>query len=90
MRKLLISGIAVGLALVFTGCGVPTVAKNDGNTSGTQTEQSGLMVDETSDSSDGSSPGGFGVTYNGKIGIDLGGGIIMPMDGSAPSFGVGF
>lgn len=34
-------------------------------------------------------PGGIGMTYNGKLGYDYGGGFVQPFDGSAPSFGYG-
>ena len=37
-----------------------------------------------------SDPGGFGMTYNGKLGYDYGGGFTQPFDGSAPSFGYSF
>lgn len=33
-------------------------------------------------------PGGVGMTYGGKLGVDLGNGIIMPFDGSG--IGIGF
>lgn len=32
--------------------------------------------------------GGFGMTYSGKLGVGLGGGLIMPFDGSG--IGLGF
>lgn len=35
-------------------------------------------------------PGGVGMTYSGKIGIDLGGGLVMPYDGSSVGLGYGF
>lgn len=37
-----------------------------------------------------SDPGGIGMTYNGKLGYDMGGGLVMPLDGSAPGLGYGF
>lgn len=33
---------------------------------------------------------GIGMTYGGKTGIDIGGGLILPFDGSGPSLGFGF
>lgn len=33
---------------------------------------------------------GIGITMDGKIGIDLGNGLVMPMDGSGMSFDTGF
>lgn len=36
-----------------------------------------------------SDPGGVGITYNGKIGIDTGGGVVIPFDGSSPGAGFG-
>lgn len=35
-------------------------------------------------------PGGVGMTYGGKPGIDVGGGFVVPFDGSGPSLGYGF
>lgn len=34
-------------------------------------------------------PGGVGMTYNGKLGTDLGGGFVIPFDGSPPGLGYG-
>lgn len=39
---------------------------------------------------DPNAPGGFGMTYNGKLGYDYGNGFVQPLDGSAPSMGFGF
>lgn len=36
-----------------------------------------------------SDPGGIGMTYNGKLGYDYGGGFVQPFDGSAPGLGFG-
>lgn len=33
---------------------------------------------------------GLGITYSGKIGIGLAPGLVMPLDGSGPTFGMGF
>lgn len=33
---------------------------------------------------------GIGITYGGKTGIDLGGGLVLPFDGSSPNLGFGF
>lgn len=43
-----------------------------------------------SDDDDAHNAGGLGMTYTGKIGIDLGGGIVMPMGGGMPQMGMGF
>lgn len=32
----------------------------------------------------------IGMTYTGKMGVNLGGGIIIPFDGSGPTIGFGF
>lgn len=37
-----------------------------------------------------SSGSGIGMTYGGKIGFDMGGGLVIPFDGSSPGFGFGF
>lgn len=36
------------------------------------------------------SSGGVGMTYGGKLGIDIGGGFVIPFDGSSPGFGFEF
>lgn len=45
---------------------------------------------ETSDYIDYSGGSGMGITYTGKVGIDLGGGLYMPMGGGTPQLGYGF
>jgi hypothetical protein len=42
------------------------------------------------DAYDPSEPGGMGMTYNGKLGFDMGGGLILPYDGSGLGLGFGF
>ena len=39
---------------------------------------------------DPSAPGGPGLTYNGKLGYDMGGGLVMPYDGSGVGLGMGY
>jgi hypothetical protein len=43
-----------------------------------------------SDGTDPAAPGGFGMRYDGKLGMDLGGGLVMPLDGSGIGPGFGF
>lgn len=43
----------------------------------------------TTDDYNPSDPGGFGMTYNGKLGMDMGGGFVIPLDGSSPGLGFG-
>lgn len=45
---------------------------------------------ETTDSTVDDGAGGMGMTYNGKIGIDMGNGLVMPMSGGMPQLGYGF
>ncbi len=40
--------------------------------------------------SDDNAPGGPGMTYNGKPGVDIGGGFVLPYDGSGLSPGFGY
>lgn len=54
------------------------------------TTQSGT-TDTSSEQDSGMGTGsGMGMTYGGKIGMDLGGGLVMPYDGSGISMGYGF
>lgn len=34
--------------------------------------------------------GGVGMTYTGKMGIDMGNGLVLPMGGTSPQLGYGF
>lgn len=73
--------IPVILLLSLTGCVKDT----------TSTAPAENTTDSSSYSEDdGTSVGGFGMTYGGKPGIDLGGGFVMPFDGSSPGLGMGF
>lgn len=45
---------------------------------------------ETVESNVDDGAGGMGMTYNGKMGIDMGGGMVMPISGGMPQLGFGF
>lgn len=79
VTAILVAGIAL------TGC-MPTGSSQDEETVSEDTVPSDDLYYED-DSMGGS---GFGMTYNGKPGIDLGGGFVVPFDGSAPGLGFGF
>lgn len=75
--------MVAGIAL--TGC-MPTGYSQDEETVSEETVPSDDLYYED----DSMSGPGFGITYNGKPGIDLGGGFVVPFDGSAPGIGFGF
>ena len=50
----------------------------------------GCSADISEPQYDGNDPGGFGMTYNGKMGYDYGNGFVQPFDGSPPGMGFGF
>lgn len=69
------------LLLSISGCALTTPS----------TEDTTSTTDDTSTSYENDEPSsGIGMTYNGKVGIDMGGGFVVPFDGSAPGMGMGF
>lgn len=83
-----ISGLAaltVIAVVLLTGCNVKTVEGSNNN------RNDNAPVSDTSNENgtvqDDSNVGGIGFTYTGKPGIDLGGGFVLPFDGSAPGLG---
>lgn len=85
MTKVLIS-MFVAAFLMTT-----LVACNDKNgTNQAPATPSNHKVTSTEDSyayDDYDNTGGIGYTYSGKVGIDMGGGLVMPLDGSGMGFG---
>lgn len=80
--KIVIVPIFVALAVSMSACDRGSTAeRTDTGTSTTQTQTDETSVDNT---------GGIGMTYTGKMGIDMGGGLVMPMNGGMPQMGIGF
>jgi hypothetical protein len=80
--KLVIVPVFVALAVSMSACGDSHSTDNTSKTGSiTQVETESSVDDNT---------GGMGMTYNGKMGIDMGGGLIMPMNGGTPQLGFGF
>lgn len=75
MKKIAAAAAATLVALTLVACDDPGSYEAP-----TQGEE---IVDQ-------SNVGGFGMTYNGKPGMDLGGGLILPYDGSGLGLGYGF
>lgn len=51
---------------------------------------SACSIDDSSTQAPDDDPGGVGMTYGGKLGTDLGGGLVLPYDGSGVRMGYGF
>lgn len=81
-KKLVIVPIFVALAVSMSACGDPHPAEN--------INKSGSITQTQTKSDTENSSGGMGITYTGKMGIDMGGGLVMPMNGGMPQMGVGF
>lgn len=84
-KKLVIVPVFVALTVSMSACGDPHSADN--------TSKSGSItqVKPTPEpNSDEGTSGGIGMTYTGKMGIDMGGGMVMPMSGGMPQMGFGF
>lgn len=79
--KLVIVPLFIALAVCMSACGDSHSTDNSKTSSITQVETESDVDDTT---------GGMGMTYNGKMGIDMGGGLIMPMNGGTPQLGFGF
>lgn len=76
MNKKILAVVAGALmALTFTACG----EYEEGSTEHPFEEEAYSPSD----------PGGMGMTYNGKMGVDMGGGFVIPFDGSGPGLGFG-
>lgn len=84
-RSFLFSVGAVLVSVAFVGC-VPSVSSHDekGTVSDTVPSDDLYYEDETTNGS------GLGMTYNGKLGVAVGGGIVIPFDGSGPGLGFGY
>lgn len=74
-KKILAVAAGALMALTFTACGEQEEGSTDHS------------LDEGEYSP--SDPGGMGMTYNGKMGVDMGGGFVIPFDGSSPGLGFG-
>lgn len=79
--KLVIVPLFVALAVSMSACG---------DSHSTDTTSKTDSITQTTESDVDSSTGGIGMTYTGKMGIELGGGLVMPMGGGAPQLGYGF
>jgi len=75
VRRLAFAVVALALPFSFAACDSDPVQTTPGSETDTY---------EPND------PGGVGMTYNGKLGYDYGGGFVQPFDGSAPGLGFGF
>lgn len=75
MKRIAIGLAAAVLTFSLSACGAPTGTAPTTDNVGESSPQDG---------------GGIGMTYNGKQGIDLGGGLVMPFDGSGVQPGFGF
>ena len=71
------------VAVLFTGCKC-SPNDNDCNTYNDSTNYNNSEYDYNDRKS------GVGMTFDGKMGVDLGGGVIMKMDGSGIGVGFGF
>lgn len=81
MKKILVTVISLMFVVSLTACG--EFEDRPANLT--------PQPAETSSSYDYDNNGsGLGVTYGGKLGIDMGGGLVMPIDGSGLSMGYGF
>lgn len=81
MRKIgamLVGGVIA--ALVLAGC-------NFNADDSAPEEIPSEISDESSYPTDDIDMGGFGMTYDGKLGYNVGGGYVIPFDGSKPGFG---
>ncbi len=87
MKKILVAILALALTAALSSCG-SAPENNDEETVTTIQESNSEVKDKTEDDVDDSS--GLGMTYNGKMGIDLGNGLVMPFGGGMPSVGMGF
>jgi len=89
-KKISITALSVIIAAVtLTGCG--STLQNDA-ADNPQLPVGGSIADNTGSGSGGSADdggSGYGMTYGGKPGFDMGG-IVIPFDGSSPSMGFGF
>lgn len=79
--NLVIVPLFIALAVSMSACGDSHSTDNSKTGSITQVETESSVDDTT---------GGMGMTYNGKMGIDMGGGLIMPMNGGTPQLGFSF
>jgi hypothetical protein len=81
-KKLIVLPVLFALTLGLSACNRADWVDDS------QVPASDTVSSETVDSSD--NTGGMGMTYNGKIGIDMGGGYVLPMGGTTPQLGYGF
>ena len=84
ISKLVIVPLFVALAISMSACDRSDWVSDETSTSH---EVDGASTSPQSDD-DGSS--GMGMTYSGKLGIDMGGGMVTPIGGLTPQLGVGF
>jgi hypothetical protein len=84
--KFVIAPLLLALSFSMAACGDPASSET-GNT-GTISYEGNSGESVSPESTD--NTGGIGMTYNGKLGIDLGGGLVMPMGGGTPQIGIGF
>ena len=84
ISKFVFAPLLVALALSMSACDRSDLVSDESSTSH---EVEGASTTPQS-SEDGGS--GMGMTYSGKLGIDMGGGLVMPLSGGMHQLGVGF
>ena len=78
--------LVAGLTVSITGCNNQT--SPGGYTSEDPNPEMNPSANYGDDGSDGA--GGMGMTYTGKMGYNMGGGMVMPLNGGMPQMGTGF
>lgn len=84
MKKILVAVISMMFVVSLTACGGGNGEDRPANLTPQPEETTSTSYDYDDSGS------GMGVTYGGKLGFDMGGGLVMPMDGSGLSMGYGF
>lgn len=84
ISKFVVAPLLVALAVSMSACDRSDWVSDDTNTSH---EVEGATTTSQSNDDGGS---GMGMTYKGKLGIDMGDGMVTPIGGSTPQLGMGF
>lgn len=86
ISKLVVAPLLAAIAFSMSAC--DTSAHSEGNSKSVSVSDD--STSSTTSQPDDAGSSGMGMTYTGKMGIDMGGGLVMPIGGGTPQLGIGF